>query len=311
LKAKFTDFLKIYIRKIKPLFVIIKIVTDRRYFYHYAQGFFYQTRTRRALGKIESTFFKSDRKYSDKTQEVIAKSYIENPIYISPEDASDIRDSLEAYKCHDIQSNSSIDFHIKSKPDGCSLAYYHTADMYKNKKILEIATNQELISIFNNLYDCDPIIDYIGAWWTFPSKVLHGTQLWHRDMDTLNQLKFFVYLTDVGYDTGPHSLIPGSHDIEFRTKKDQKHNDDEMSLLIDRYGKKDFLGPSGTNFLENNFAFHRGNTVRNEPRLLLEVIYSRIQTPFSSKKPFIKLDELEHRNIITENINLFKGKVLN
>ena len=248
MKNKLKIFFKVHLRKIKPLFFLIKVMMDRRNFYHYLQGFFTKPSTRRILGRIESGFFKSDKKYSDKTQDLIRKSYIENLIYISPEEALAISLSIEGYKCHDILNNSYIDFPISSKPDQCTLAYYHTADLYKNKKILEIATNQELINIFNNLYGCDPVIDYIGCWWTFPSKKPQGTQLWHRDIDTLNQLKFFVYLSEVNYENGPHSLIPGSHDISFRTKKDQTHDDEEMSLLINQCGKKDFLGPSGTNF---------------------------------------------------------------
>ena len=77
-----------------------------------------------------------------------------------------------------------------------------------------------------------------------------------------------------------------------------------------KYGSKVFIGPAGTNFLENTFAFHKGTNPKEKPRLILEVIYSRIQTPFSSKKPFIFLDKSEHSSLIRKNINLFKGKVV-
>ena len=80
--------------------------------------------------------------------------------------------------------------------------------------------------------------------------------------------------------------------------------------MIKESGSKVFTGPAGTNFLENTFAFHKGTNPKEKPRLLLEIIYSRVPTPFSDKKPFLTLDEIEHSSLIKENLNLFKGKIV-
>ena len=301
--------LKFYIRKVKPLFYLLKILQDKRYFYYLLQGIFTKPKSRKFLAEIEASFFKSNIRYSPDTELIQKNSYIENPLDIDSTEAYKIKDSLKNFKCHDLETPS-IEFLVSQKPSDCNLAYYHTADLFKIKTVLEVAINKKLISVFNHLYKCDPIIDYIGAWWSFPNNLAYETQKWHRDIDTLNQLKFFIYLTDVSIDSGPHSLIVGSHKVAFKTSHDQKHQDEEVENLIKEYGCKSFTGKAGTNFLENNFAFHRGERPKKNPRLLLEIIYSRVQTPFSPKKPFIDAKNSEFSNIFNENTDLFQKIVI-
>ena len=308
---------KNYIKRIKPLFIIIKlpsniirILLDKRYFYHYLQGLITNVKTRSYLAKIEANLFKSKKRFCERTIEIRENSYIENPLNIPTELVMEIKNSLKGLKCHDQGNNSSLEFDIDSRPSDCHLAYYRGSDLFKSEPILGLAVNEVLINIFNDLYGCDPIIDEIAAWWSFPSDESHDTQYWHRDIDTLNLLKFLVYLTDVDLHSGPHYLIPGSHVLEFKTSKYKKHEDREFEDMIEEYGSKVFTGPAGTNFLENTFAFHKGTNPKEKPRLLLEIIYSRVPTPFSDKKPFLTLDEIEHSSLIKENLNLFKGKVV-
>jgi hypothetical protein len=284
---------------------------DKRYFYHYSQGLVTNVKIRKKLAQVEANFYRTHKKSSQKTQLIRENSFIENPLIISDEKVEEIQETLQGLKCHD-QSNKSIKFDLYSRPSECKLAYYDDIDLFQSQPIIEIAVNSSLIDIFNDLYGCDPIIDHIAAWWTFPSDNDHDTQYWHRDIDTLNLLKFLVYLTDVEMDTGPHLLIPGSHNFQLKTAKYKKHNDKEKAFenMIYQKGTKAFVGPAGTNFLENTFAFHKGTNPTQKPRLLLEIIYSRVQTPFSNKKPFITLDNSKRSRLIKENINLFKGKVI-
>jgi len=307
---------KSLIKEIKPLFFIIKLLSniirillDKRYFYHYLQGIITNVKTRNYLAKMEASLFKSKIRFSEKTSEIRENSYIENPLDISNEKVEEIKNSLKDLKCQD-QANSSLEFDINSRPSDCYLAFYNSSDLFKSEPIIGLAVNNVLIDIYNDLYGCDPIIDHIAAWWTFPSDESHDTQYWHRDIDTLNLLKFLVYLTDVDLYSGPHHLIPGSHAIEFKTAKYKKHEDREFEGMIKESGSKVFTGPAGTNFLENTFAFHKGANPKEKPRLLLEIIYSRVPTPFSHKNPFLNLDEIEHSFLIRDNLNLFKGKVI-
>ena len=42
-------------------------------------------------------------------------------------------------------------------------------------------------------------------------KKLYKPQKFHRDYESFNFIKLFVYLTDVDKDFGPHQYIIGSH----------------------------------------------------------------------------------------------------
>lgn len=310
--------LKVFVRRYKLLFILIKpfsniyrIILDKRYFYHYLQGLITNVDIRKKLAKLEANFYKTQKRTSIKTNFIRENSYIENPLTIHEEKVKEIMESLEEYKCQD-QLDDTVKFDINSRPETCKLAFYDGIDLFQSEPILEMAVNDSLIEIFNDLYGCDPIIDHIAAWWTFPSEHEHDTQYWHRDIDTLNILKFLVYLTDVDMDSGPHFLIPGSHNFQIKTAKYKKHSDQdkEFETMINQRGTKAFVGSAGTNFLENTFAFHKGTNPKQNPRLLLEIIYSRVPTPFTTKKPFLSLDDSSLSSIIKENMNLFKGKVI-
>jgi hypothetical protein len=302
--------LKSYIRKITPIFYILKSFQDKRYFYHLLQGYITNPKARRIFAGIEARLFKSEKKFSNNTFLFQKQSYVENPIDIDADSLLNIQNSLKKFKCHDLE-NPKIEFLPNNRPSGCDLIYYNTEDMYKIKEVLEIATNKKLVSLFNHLYGCDPIIDYIGAWWSFPSsEPSHGTQRWHRDLDSLNILKFFIYLTDVDLDSGPHKLIIGSHKDKFNTSLGYHHDDNDVKSLIEKNGYKVFTGISGTNFLEDTFVVHKGETPKKNPRLILEILYSRIQSPLSPKKPFVNAKDSEFSSILIENSDLFK-KIVN
>ena len=294
---------------LKPFSNIIRIILDKRYFYFYLQGLITNIFLRNYFAKIEANLFKSKRRFSEKADEIRMNSYVENPLAISKNKAKKIYDSLKDLKCLD-QANKVLEFDIKSRPSANSLAFYNEIDLFQSMPILEIAVNEKLINLYTDLYGCDPIIDTIAAWWTFPSNQNHDTHYWHRDIDTLNSLKFWVYLTDVDLNSGPHHLIPGSHAKQTKTSKYKVHKDEEFEVMTQEYGSKVFIGPAGCNILENTFAFHKGSNPKEKPRLLLEIIYSCVRTPFSNKKPFILLDNSSKSSLIRDNIALFKGKII-
>lgn len=300
---------KLLFALVKPFSNIVRIFLDKRFLYHYFQGVITNPKTRSYLAKIESNFYKVENRFSNKTDLLRKDSYIESPLIISNEKVIQINSFLNTLRCHD-QLDSSYKFDINSRPRDCHLAFYESSELFKSEQIIELAVENTLIEIYNDLYGCDPIIDHIAAWWSFPSNESHNTQHWHRDLDSLNLLKFLIYLTDVDAESGPHYLIPGSHNSKISTAKYKKHDDKEFEDIIKQNGTKVFLGPAGSNFLENTFAFHKGTNPIEKPRLLLEVIYSRVQTPYTDKKPFINLNDPAFSNLIKENIELFEGKII-
>ena len=188
-------------------------------------------------------------------------------------------------------------------------AYYMCEDVVKAPHVLEIANNDQLISYVSEYFGAIPSIDYIGAWWSLPSSKPALTQSFHRDIDTLHSLKFFIYLTDVDLKAGPHVYIKGSYNSNFNSTKDKMHSDDEIIKFFDKTKLSELTGPSGYCFLADTFGLHKGMIPTESPRLLLQIIFSLKQTPFGPKKPFmdynadrLKQVDLYKRNLVNNNI---------
>ena len=230
--------------------------------------------------------------------------YLLNPININNNSVDSVIKYLNNFECYDPDNNIK---HVNPvrPPDNTMRAFYRNEDVTRAPGILELANNDKLLKIAGEYFCAFPKIDSIWAWWTYPNENIPPTQSFHRDMDTLNSLKFFVYLTDVDNNSGPHILIKGSHNNTFSTKKDQMHNDNEISKYFSEEDVMEITGNSGLCFLADLFALHKGKHPTVSPRLVIQIIYSVIQTPFGPKKPYIKKDEARHllKNKYSEYVN--------
>ena len=108
------------------------------------------------------------------------------------------------------------------------------------------------------------------------------TQMWHRDVDNLRDIKHMIYLTDVLDETsGSFDIVKNTHffswfnpfnyfnKIKFRVKNDfveKKYSDKIFS----------FLGKAGTNFLVDTRALHRGKIITKQKhfRIVLQLYLS-------------------------------------
>ena len=286
--------IKALIKKIPLLFPLVKIIQDKRYFYHYLQGFFTSKNLRMYLKRTESKFFfkKTDDEIlttSNKKHitELSNFGYLENPIVIDSSKADKIKLFLDSKLMHEPEAQNNNYFLLNDKPYGSKRGFYQCEDVVLAPHVLDIANDPILLSIAHNYFGAIPIIDYIGSWWSFPSKDLALTQSFHRDIDTLNSLKFFVYLTDVDSTSGPHVYVRSSHNSDLNTIKDKMHHDNE---IIKEFSDKNLIsleGPKGYTFIADTFGFHKGLAPKSNNRLVLQIIYTLKRTPFSPKKPFV------------------------
>jgi hypothetical protein len=216
-----------------------------------------------------------------------------NPIEIDKSLIKDIKDNLSDQLCHDPESPALGYFKASEKPKGVKRAYYLCEDLGKIPGVLEIGNHPKILSYVSTYFGALPIIDSVYSWWSFPSTDKALTQSYHRDIDTLHQLKFFIYLTDVDEDSGPHIYIRNSKNFSFKTIKDKSHRDSEIETFFPEEDQLTIIGESGFNFLGDMFSFHKGLVPTKKPRLLLQFLYSLKRTPFGPKKPFIREDEVD------------------
>lgn len=141
-----------------------------------------------------------------------------------------------------------------------------------------LAVDEGFRRIAGSYLRAEPVNDMVSMWWTAPADEVDlsaAAQLFHADRDRLSFVKFFVYLTDVGPDDGPHVYVRGSHhDRPARLRADRRFSDDEV---LEHYAPDDLVsveGPAGTVFVADTLGLHKGTTPTSGVRLVFQVEYA-------------------------------------
>jgi hypothetical protein len=117
-------------------------------------------------------------------------------------------------------------------------------------------------------------MDEVAFWWTTNKRAEDANvnaQLFHQDRDRLSFLKFFIYLTDVQPDTGPHVYLKGSHLGVPRSLRGDGRKTDEAVRAAGLWNNvTEICGPAGTLMAVDTIGLHKGKTPINGDRLALE-----------------------------------------
>ena len=99
------------------------------------------------------------------------------------------------------------DFTLQKRDFGVNTGYIGTDKIVQSEEIFKLVNNEKLLNILSGIFKAKFKLDWIWSWWSFPSNEKIGPQLFHRDYESFNFVKLFVYLTDVGKENGPHEYI--------------------------------------------------------------------------------------------------------
>src|SRR4029079_18875375 len=125
---------------------------------------------------------------------------------------------------------------------------------------------------------CKPIVEPIYLRWSTSLSSLasdEAAQRFHFDMDRLQWLKFFIYLTDVNEENGPHVFVKGTHrnngiPKQFRQQGYARISDEEVSRFFPEDSIIKVTGSAGTIFAVDTRGLHKGMVVRAKDRLMLQ-----------------------------------------
>jgi hypothetical protein len=116
---------------------------------------------------------------------------------------------------------------------------------------------------------------------------ISSAQYFHWDNDFQKFLKLYIYLSDVNNDTGPHIFIPFTH--KKKIFKHQLHRTFSDIDIYDSYSKvKKFLGKEGSLFFVDSYGLHKGETPKNNNRIMLNIHYGRNKILYSKFDKFIE-----------------------
>ena len=149
------------------------------------------------------------------------------------------------------------------------------------EEIFEISSDPVLLSIVNKYLGVPPIFNTPVSFLNSYKKVKKqrelsdAAQLYHHDMHRMGFVKMFVYLTDVDMESGPHTLIKGTHrDRPNKLWSDGRHADaviEQTGILKDEVKIE---GKAGTIFLVDTSALHKGSHPTANSRLMAQVQYT-------------------------------------
>lgn len=184
------------------------------------------------------------------------------------------------------------------------IAHHKPVDVIGAPWLLELANDPRMLDIAGAYLGCKPTIGYMACWWSYPTGLgPQQAENWHRDADDWRFIKLFVYLTDVGRESGPHVYVRGSAS-DPRLLKVKRFDHDEVAETFGEDNMLTMTGKAGDGFFENTFGIHKGQPVQQGTRLIFQVAYSLNPLPYSPKQPVSANVDAEHFDAWTNRLYL-------
>jgi hypothetical protein len=168
----------------------------------------------------------------------------------------------------------------RENPDGVRYDFSEQ-ELINNPLIQKLMADRSFIAVAQSYLQAQPIVDVVAMWWNVasPRPDKGAAQYWHFDMDRIKWLKFFVYLTDVGPENGPHSFVEGSHRSggisgSLLKKGYSRLTDEEVSGNYSPDKFIEFTAPRGTVIAEDTRGLHKGRHVTRDDRLIFQMQFS-------------------------------------
>ncbi len=226
--------------------------------------------------------------FSENEVSSIVKSIQDNGFYkfdqIMPENVcADIENAV-----NEMEANTWINGQHKvqkfnPKTPEAQVYKYEESALVKVPSIQNIMADPAFQNISAQYINANPVLCSVNSWHSScPPKNNddHGGQQFHFDMSRAKWLNFFVYLSDVGPENGPHCYVHQSH--HFNNKKAKKLlkkgyvriPDEDIQKAYGEDKMVELTGPRGTIIAVDTIGFHRGKPPLSGFRLMFEIIYS-------------------------------------
>jgi ectoine hydroxylase-related dioxygenase (phytanoyl-CoA dioxygenase family) len=169
----------------------------------------------------------------------------------------------------------------RANPQG--LVYdFDPKDLVNNPYVQALITDPSIFAVAQAYIGGSPVLDEVNMWWSVAGNRQPDTaaaQLYHIDMDRIRWLKFFINLTDVTEDNGPHCFIAGSqqtHGIprQLLAEGYARLSDEQVRKEYPADSFIEFTAPAGTILAEDTRGLHKGKPLIKGDRLMLEFEFS-------------------------------------
>ena len=216
----------------------------------------------------------------DEDAELMRIGLFRMPGFIDPLRAAQLREILSTFPCRDPWKPNVGTFRFDAAPAGTHVADIASAPTLR--VLHELALDQRLLNMAAAYFGCRPYLDSVQAWWSLPGNdEPEEAENYHRDNDSIRFLKFFLYLTDVDDEHGPHCFVAESHRASSLLDR-RRFTDSEVQASFGTGRLLKITGCAGDAFMEDTFGIHKGQLPRSGRRLLVQFRYSIMPTVFRS-----------------------------
>lgn len=162
---------------------------------------------------------------------------------------------------------------------------WKTNDLIRVDIIKKLTADSAMVTIAQKYLGGQAKLALITMWLDTAHPETYDAHVYHFDNDGPGFLKFFYYINDIGTLNGPHRFIKGSHHpikpTQFRSSK--RYNETELLSFYGPQNEVIFEGIAGTAIAEDTRGFHRGTSVQEGNRIILQFEYSLIDIPMDEE----------------------------
>jgi hypothetical protein len=213
---------------------------------------------------------------------------------LTPQACDELRHYFREREVHDPYRAGSPSFLPDSPlrhPDA-HIAHHMPEDVLRAPHLLALANDSRILAVVSDFLGCKPTIGYLAAWWSYHTPGgAQQAEFFHRDVDDWKFVKLFVYLTDVGADSGPHVYVRHSSGRD-RLAEIRRFTDDEVRSAFGAENVLTITAAAGQGFLEDTFGIHKGRPVVKGTRLIFQAVYGISPLPYGPKAPVLSRGDL-------------------
>ena len=155
---------------------------------------------------------------------------------------------------------------------------YSEKDLLSEECVLKTITDPVFLEIAKKYLNTNPVLTSVNMWWStnyLKKADSEAAQMFHFDLDRIKWLKFFIYLTDVNINSGPHVYVSGTHKpfskpYKFMLRGYKRILDEEINNSYEQSRIKTICGDKGTIIIGDTSCYHKGLPPLNENRLIFE-----------------------------------------
>jgi hypothetical protein len=190
-------------------------------------------------------------------------------------------------------------------------------DIVTDPAMQRLMADAVFLAVAERHLGAQPILCGAGMWWSPAYGDKPGddaAQQFHFDFDGAPiWLKYFVYLTDVGPDNGPHVFVRGSHignhpkAAELRRRGYVRFSDEEIAGAFGPENIVELCGQRGTVLAVDTRGFHKGKMPVRGHRLIAQLFFCCPQfNTHGPKQPLPQQIESALKSAIDANPHVFE-----